>query len=392
MANFKNSDYKKQYNFYSIMGIIGDILFYPIIIITLLCCFAVFTDKNSNKVPSILGFSMASVKSGSMMPEFAIKDIVFLIKQDTSNLRAGDIIAFYFTFDSTCDAGVNADSLTLLQSYNRTTQTVDTFNTIEYNEYRDNDRVGTRKTVEQISSTTPIYFHRIVGVYIKDDGTIFYRTQGDSTSNTNPDSLFICEDYVVGKYLYTPKFIRGTFAFVATPTGMIVTIVLPLSILTLFILFSIIEQISKIAIEKRVLARSIRYDSEESIKGNIGLEMEAPDKIWFYATAEEQDRNGVANFLWGYLKGGGIKEQKKYRQIMQTIENIKTDPKKYWLQFMMSAKNKRDKKIIETYWRDWVVEDKMKDKMNIANNSKLTKKQTTRPTPPIKLKKGNNEE
>lgn len=392
MASFKNTDSKKHYNTYSIMGIIGDILFYPIIIITLLCCFAVFTDKNANKVPSILGFSMASIKSGSMLPEFQVKDIVFLTKQDTSTLRAGDIIAFYFTFDSVCDAGVAVGTLTQLQTYDRATQSVGVFNTAEYDTYRNNNRVGTRKTVEEINSTSSIYFHRIVGVYIKDDGTIFYQTQGDSTSNPNPDTLLICEDYVVGEYLYTPKFIRGIFSFVATPTGMIVTIVVPLSILTLFILFSIIEQISKIGIEKRVLRRQIRYDSEESIKANIGIEMELPDKVNYYATSKEGEKESVAEFLWGHLKNASPKDKTEYLLIMKAVDDLKIEPKKYWMYFMLSTNSKRHKRLIEEHWRDWVLQQEIRQKQIQAVRPTPPKKKIIRPELPQKLKKENNEE
>ena len=66
MAKFKKSDYKKQKNVYSVMGKIGDILFYPVIILTLFCCFAIFTAKGDHKVPSIFGFSLVNISSGSM--------------------------------------------------------------------------------------------------------------------------------------------------------------------------------------------------------------------------------------------------------------------------------------------------------------------------------------
>ena len=82
MAKFKKSDYKKHQNMYSIMGKIGDIIFYPVIIITLICCAVIFTAKNEHKVPSILGLSMVNISSGSMTAAgFEKNDIVFLTKK-----------------------------------------------------------------------------------------------------------------------------------------------------------------------------------------------------------------------------------------------------------------------------------------------------------------------
>ncbi|MBR4407087.1 MAG: hypothetical protein IKT27_02110 [Clostridia bacterium] len=371
---------KRKHNIYSILGIIGDILFYPIIIMCLLCCFAIYADKQSGKVPSIFGVSMVSIKSGSMTNSgFKVKDIVFLGKTSAGELRAGDIIGFYYYYDSACD-GAKSElqaELTLIQSYDRDTKEKTPFDSSTYKTLRAEERTGDRKTVDEINARADrLYFHRIVNVFIKSDGTLFYETQGDGTpgnpTNGGPETNYICEDYVVGKYIYTAPFIRGFFSFVATPTGMIALVVAPLAILTLCILFSIIEQISRILVEKRVLRRLIRFDSDESIKANIGLDMELADKVWFYATSEPADRREVREFLWGYLKNGKEKEVDRYQDIARVSQEFDDDPVAYWTYFIDSTKRKRIKKKINKAWQDWSIEQE-RQKM-VVNPLKRKKK------------------
>ena len=375
--NFENG--KRKHNIYSVLGIIGDILFYPIIILCLLCCLAIYSDKQSGKVPNIFGYSMVSIKSESMTNSgFKVRDIVFLHKANAGQLRAGDIIGFYYYYDEACDGSKDdlRKELTLLQSYNRDTKEATTFKDDTYKTLRAEERTGDRKTVDEINARADkLYFHRIINIYIKPDGTLFYETQGDgypgNPTNNGPDMKYICEDYVVGEYVYTAPIIRGFFSFVATPTGMIALVVAPLAILTLCILFSIIEQISRIVIEKKVLRRLIRYDSDESIKANIGIDMEFADKVWFYATAEPADRRNIREFLWGYLKNGKEKEQEKYEDIVKATQKLDTDSIAYWTFFIENTKKKSMKKKINKAWQDWSVEqERQKLVVNPLNKKK----------------------
>ena len=148
--------------------------------------------------------------------------------------------------------------------------------------------------------------------------------------------------------------------------------VAPLAILTLCILFSIIEQISRILVEKRVLRRLIRFDSDESIKANIGLDMELADKVWFYATSEPADRRAVREFLWGYLKNGKEKEVDRYQDISRVSQEFDDDPVAYWTYFIDSTKRKRIKKKINKAWQDWSIEQE-RQKM-VVNPLKRKKK------------------
>ncbi|MDD2445516.1 MAG: hypothetical protein PHX09_01750 [Clostridia bacterium] len=339
---------KKRHNLYSIMGIIGDIIFYPIIIVVLACCVIISFDKSENKVPSIFGISIANIISDSMSKGgFYKNDIIFLQKATANDLRSGDIIAFYFYKDST-DSNVQTYNSILVQEYDREQKVSTFYNLPEPTEEKQNKRAS----MEEVSAKkASLYFHRIINIYATNDGTLFYQTQGDT--NDGYDSYLICEDYVVGEYVNTPVLIRGLFKFIASPVGTFIVFVMPLSILVLLIMFSIIEQISRILIEKKVLKRQIRYDSPESLNANIGIEMDFFNKIKFFVYSPEEEIADVAQFLWGYLKYGKRKDVVKYNQIMEFIGKFHDDPKQFWLFWINEGKSKKMKDKIKYEWEIW---------------------------------------
>ncbi len=354
---------RKKHNFYTIIGIIGDILFYPIIIISLFCCLIIYTQKQENKVPSLFGVSIACVSSGSMTAGgFNEGDIVFLHNEKVENLRCGDIVAFYYK-----PASISVNNLTLVQSYDRETGVATEYNLPTPSIEDQHNRLTLDEVRQQ---NTPVYFHRIIKIYTDKAGVLYFQTQGDS--NSSLDNIF-CGDYIVGEYSTTPQWIRSVFSFIASSTGMIVLVVVPLSILIFFMLLSIIEQISKLSIERKVLRREIRFDSEESIEANIGIEMEKLDKIQFYANSPLEDRAEVAKFLWEYLKFGNAKEQKLYSTINYVTENFNDNPSYYWRFWIQNAKTHGTKNKIEKLWQEWDRENSTK-KVYLASQSKSKKK------------------
>ena len=79
---------KKQKTFYSILGIIGDIVIYPIIIFSLIASGAMFVSRTQNALPSIFGLSLVFVSSGSMEKTGYMKgDVLFLVKSDPYKLK-----------------------------------------------------------------------------------------------------------------------------------------------------------------------------------------------------------------------------------------------------------------------------------------------------------------
>ena len=82
--------------FYKIIDIITDIIIVPIIILSGVCTFSLFSARNNNEVPTLFGMSAARVLSGSMVSEgFNIGDVVVLESVPIKDLKVGDKIGFY---------------------------------------------------------------------------------------------------------------------------------------------------------------------------------------------------------------------------------------------------------------------------------------------------------
>ena len=52
-------------------------------------------NASEGKVPSVFGFSVLQVKTGSMLPEYEIGTIVITKTVDSNELQVGDVISFY---------------------------------------------------------------------------------------------------------------------------------------------------------------------------------------------------------------------------------------------------------------------------------------------------------
>jgi len=344
---FEKDFAKKRHNFYTIMGIIGDIIFYPVILIALFCCLVLSVDKVANRVPNILGVCVVSISSGSMVDGgFNVGDIVFLTHIEPQELRAGDIIAFYNYSDPT-DVEIDEDNATLVQSYDRINDIASTYVLPESTQ----EKVDIRKDIDEINSNHSVFFHRIVKIFVSDDGTLFFQTQGDS--NANPETYLVCENYIVGEYVYTPVWLRGIFSFITTPSGILMLILLPLSILVMFILFSIIEQISNLYTERKVLKGELQFNSKEALKANIGIEMDILEKLKYYSNSTREQRPKIAHFLWGHLKQGKKKDVIKYNQIMYLTQTFEENPKHFWMYWISNTKSDKTKRKIEKLWNEW---------------------------------------
>lgn len=352
----------KKWNIYNIFGLLGDILFIPIILISLISCYVMYADRQANKVPSLFGLSLVSITTTSMeRGGYKVGDIVFATKADPKKLEAGDIITYYYYLDGTVDKEKKPENLTLLQSYDRTLSPDEDYNHGTKTQYQrdvyqqivDNSQTQTeRRAVKNLSSTTKIYFHRIVAVYSDDEGTLFFQTQGDT--NADPDRFLIAEDYVVAKYLNTPGFIRGIFTFMASTIGIILLIIVPLSILALFLLFSIIEQVSRIFLEKKLLNRDLRYDDVEVVESNICMDLDKLDKLNYFATSLPTERKEVSEYMWGFLSDGNTKERYEYQMIKKLVRTYDKEPQNFWDYWIETSNSSRERTKIKNMKQKFV--------------------------------------
>ena len=327
---------KKQTTLQRVLGIITDIFIYPLITIAIVIGSVMIVTRVENRVVPVFGVAFVRVLSGSMKAGgYNIGDVVILKQVDKKELEVGDVIAFYKfqdNFDPTKSQLVKVDD-----TANPPTPTSNT------------SVCGTKTQKDAIKAEASIIFHRIIGVYQASDGTRFFETKGDS--NSSPDTNLIREEFVVGKDIGTPKSILRIFAFCFSSKGIIFLVIIPLGILIFVQLLEIFELIFALMVEKKVLALEIPFDSEDSIKNNIGFEMRDFDKIYFYDIMPENRKEDVKDFLWGYLYEPQNKSERKQLNFVNAGLALYANREDYWDYFIKNTKFSRAKKKLRNLQR-----------------------------------------
>lgn len=345
---------KEEKTLYKILGIIADIIMYPILIVSLVAALAMLYTNRNTQMPAIFGVSVVKIMSDSMVEAgFDVGDIVFVKKTDTNTLKTGDVVAFYKYFD-------NVDG----NYYNKLVHED------EYNGENLGETITGRTSLAKLKEEPrPVYFHRIKNVYyLPNDGSIFFETAG---SGENDSDGFIRSDYVVGKYINTPVVVREAMNFCSSSVGMILLVVLPLSILVLLECLSIVEQINNMIIENKVFYREEPYNSEDSIKAHIGRDMELYRQVYFYATAKDEDRENIKDFLWSELYEEDItKKQLILREQIEKSLQIFSEDKlqyfEYWENILTGPfERKKFQKLKNQFKVEYVLLSQMKGKSNI---------------------------
>lgn len=290
----------KKNTLYMILGKIGDILFVPIIIFAFLVTTMIFFQKESNKAPSLFGVSVVRILSGSMVASgFNIGDTVFISKTNTDLLWEGDIIAF-FSYSDGVDRNLKK---TKLESVDQ--QIVATAPVPE----------GRVQIKDIEGKTFKIVFHQIVGVYYDESGTRFFETKG--SSNASADTTLIREDFVVGKYINTPNWIRSVAKWMSSAMGMVCCVCIPLGILVILESLSLIEQLNFLYVEKKLIKGEIDWLDREVQKLIKAGDMEEVCKIIYYSKVDEDEREEFADSVWKF----NGKLSKKEMQHKENVEN-----------------------------------------------------------------------
>lgn len=146
--------------------------------------FTVFVSVLSafaGKAPSVLGFSVFQVQTGSMEPEIPVGGIVIVHKTKPSSLKVGDVISFYSN-DMTISGQINT--------------------------------------------------HRIVEIKDSDSGEKIFRTKGDA--NDSVDTAAVFEVDLIGKVILNVGTVGSSALDVLrNPKIIFIFIVLPLIFITL---------------------------------------------------------------------------------------------------------------------------------------------------------------
>lgn len=154
---------------------------FSILILIILISILVFSSvilinsyKYPDKVPSFFGWKPFIVLSGSMESEISVGDIVVVKEVDTSKLKKGDIIAF-----------------------------------------KQNEVVITHR-IDEIKN---------------EDGITKYITKGDN--NNTQDKGYVLPEQIEGVFQYKVSRLGNLAMFIQIPTGMVVTLSIPILLLIL---------------------------------------------------------------------------------------------------------------------------------------------------------------
>lgn len=262
-----------------VIGIVSTVL-YVLLIGLLLLALIVNFNKKPNQVNGVFGYSFAVVQSPSMRPLLEVGDLVIIKNTNTDNLKVGDIIVFYDYVD-THDAGLDLESI----------------NTEEYEDQPRTDQSLNRDTAKQASeSGNKLIIHRIVAVYKDQYNVRFFETKGDN--NNSADSNKIREDFVCAKYLQSGGFVQGVFQFVASPTGLIVVIILPVILTVVLEVFNVSADIKNTRIAEKLLTRKIKYSEVDKDKTKLAELLSEPEKVYLYDISLPEDKTNLAIVLW----------------------------------------------------------------------------------------------
>jgi len=346
---FVGDQIKADGDYYTILGKIGDIIMWPIIIISLVSSFFMLVNKRQNKLTSVFGYSFVNILSGSMINDgFNVGDTVITKSVDVYSLKIGDIVAFYYlnpqVIESELHLIAKCEKNTGYQvKYDESNITygvsLDNFEKYENNNEYLETAVNTKRK---------IYFHRVVGIYVNDQGELFFKTKG--SSNYRPDTFLVRQELVVGRYVYTPTFIRGAVSFCSSALGMILLVCLPLCILIFIQMLSIIDQITIINLEKKLLSRKLSiYDKaiKEQLKGN---QVELYNKVYYYYIVEDEIKEDVKNYLWkDILTAEELTENQELELnlLNESIDYLKEDAIKYWDEWIENTNGKIKRQIIK---------------------------------------------
>lgn len=325
----------KKHTIYTLLGKIGDIILIPIVIIALIVTMLIFFQNTQKTMPSFFGVSVVRILSGSMVKSgFYKNDNVLIIKTDTNKLwgdyNAGDIIAFYSYSDSV-DKNFQKTKLESIDQIIEITK----------------EEPENRKSVKDLNNKGyKVVFHQIVGVYQDETGARYFETKG--TSNASKDPYLIRDDFVLGKYLNTPSWVRSTLNWITSPMGMIFLVCLPLGVLVILEALALIEQVNFLYIERKLMKGEMHWQDQEAQRLIKTGDMEKMCKIIYLTVVENEELDEVIDAIWVFPEKLNKTDSQNKANAEQGFKILKTQGKeKYLLFWKDKLKWNVDKKLID---------------------------------------------
>ncbi len=222
-----------------IINIISNCIFIPVMIILVIYFVYAVSIMSKNGVPSFFGQSYVRVMSNSMKPTFEKGDVVVLEKTNISDIKEGDVIAFYYCI------------------YNTTSYLEETNNAKDF-------------VTGQRSYNTMIYYHKVYDIKYDSKGNTWFFTYGtnnlkpggDRNSDDIPANYNIDKatrgDHVIGRY--KESWLAGVIAFMSSTMGMFALVIVPCAVLLFTLLLNIIEIIDQMIKEKK---QNLAFEDDE---------------------------------------------------------------------------------------------------------------------------------
>ncbi len=157
---------------FTIVGIVLCVILVPMLIANVTMIIKSYTNKD--EVPDFLGVTPLIVLTDSMADKIWSGDLIYCTDIDAEDVEVGDIISFF----------------------------------------------------DPLSKTGAVVTHRVIEIVPQDDGTIAFRTKGD-TNNTE-DKVLVSEDKLVGEYKFRIPGAGNVAMFLQTPWGLIICCGVPL--------------------------------------------------------------------------------------------------------------------------------------------------------------------
>ena len=320
---------RKQNTLYTLLGKIGDIILVPIIVLSLFVSTLILFHKRADRVPFVFGHSIVRILTGSMVKlDFMPGDNVFIKKIDTDELNNYDIIAFY-SYQDPLD------------------EDVDKYNLLTEKPTNPKPEPEGRVTQDKIyGKGYYVVFHQIIGIYYDESGTRYFETKG--ASNDDADSDLVRDEFVVGKYIETPTWVRKALSWMSSSLGMIFCVCLPLGLLVIFETLALIEQINFYYVEKKLLNGNMHWQDREAMRLIRTGEMEEVVRVIYLVKVDDDEKEEVKDALYmfdGYL----TKKEKRYKEKVEKGWKILDEKgvKEYYIYWKRNLKYKIDGRLID---------------------------------------------
>lgn len=262
-----------------VLSLIFDIIVIPVIVIAFVCIIVMFTAKSNNRVPTLFGKAIVTVRSNSMEDLYKVGDVLIINRvSNLDEIKVGDDIAFYAPLNTPWYEVVNGEKKSLIifhrvmriiypkdsngvkhryfvcAGINGFSMNKNMFNEVAegkgdyiYNELTDKCELA----VTDAQKAKANYVARLLDIVNTQDPTVD-EIEGSKTNtmqyvvaDDNPD-IEGNYDYVVGIYGgKIPSIIGSIINFSSSSTGIIVLVIVPTMLLIGYIVYTIVKEVQK---------------------------------------------------------------------------------------------------------------------------------------------------